>query len=889
MAFHPFHFFRKRMKTFLAILTIVTMFIFILTGFSGSIVDNFGSWFGAGRKDTAEVTRLYGSKVTVSDLDQVLQDRRTANAFMAQAIGSMSSDADKKLSTLDPEASNHVATTLQQLRQFIGMGIPLQNLVRFGMFTRPIQDLRGYQQALLEKGKAEAAHLVGKIAGSYSLMEWQILNPLYFGGGTGADDLLDFLVWKKQADDLKINLTDEDLRKAINLEAGGEVLTGNPTKDSEKVGLYLQGLSRKPLTLKDVYSALREEYRVRLAKEVLLGSASGARSAMGNMVGDEVPGEGTPDEFWNYYKENQTKLQLALLKVPVQQFTDQVKQVPTQQELEDLFRRYKNDEPSPDQPTFGFRQPRKVKVEWVAADPESPHYREAAEKALPVLSASAPLALLPFPGALGGGTPGAVAAFAGHMAVGSLWNAPLQFEYESYAKGIKSWWDASNVTPEGTNPYATGFRRPDTIVSVAGQLIGSGLTGGTPWTAAGALGGSLEIRLAEQKAREVSMILAGAGPFPLSVVAQEAALAHVSVPPLAAVRSDLAASIRNRLAPEMTQAALAAFVKDLEAKRFSPKEAAEYVEKNANIEHGITGHAVMKELRDEAGIADDPALAPLRRTEEKGVPLTPSGLRDFAGRFFTARGPDGRPTLTQPYQPQPLSDFRTNATYYYWLTENEKAKPLNFTEARPKVEEAWKVIQARKEAKQAAEHIVEAMKNRGEGISAERFLKDEAERLKAAHPKAGYETSDLFRVSRLVRSDTPLAGTPTQYEPYKFPETAIAYPQPDAVDELLKKLNQPGDAVVITDRPERNFYVAVLEKRDVPDEREFFDVYQHAPRRGFIVNPLWSRFQAERDQEHRTRMVRHLREGSQAPLNKQGNYVIDPEVRRRIRGGPGEE
>ncbi|HEX5271976.1 MAG TPA: hypothetical protein VFW33_15865, partial [Gemmataceae bacterium] len=79
MAFHPFGFFRKRQKSLLAALTILSMFIFILTGFSGSIFDSAGQWWRGGHKgDPTEVTTLYGKKVTVGDLDQVTQDRRMA-------------------------------------------------------------------------------------------------------------------------------------------------------------------------------------------------------------------------------------------------------------------------------------------------------------------------------------------------------------------------------------------------------------------------------------------------------------------------------------------------------------------------------------------------------------------------------------------------------------------------------------------------------------------------------------------------------------------------------------------------------------------------------------------------------------------------------------------
>ncbi|HEX5269046.1 MAG TPA: hypothetical protein VFW33_01100, partial [Gemmataceae bacterium] len=806
--------------------------------------------------------------------------------FMMQAVGSSVASAQSKLATLDAEAADHVRMTAGQLQQFLQMGIPLANLARFGMLSKPVEDLRKYQLTLLQNKKTDAARLVGKIAGSYALMEWEVTHPgeLYFGGVLTPDGLLDFQIWRKQADALNITLTDEDMRKAVNAEADSDVLTGDPNKDADKVALYLRGQFRT-VEPKAVYNALREEFRVRMAKEVLLGSAGGARPATGGgLAGNEVPGEGTPDEFWDYYKDNLTTLKATFLKLPVKQFIAEVKAQPSQQELEDLYRRYKSDEPNPERPTPGFKVPRKVKVEWVAADPESPHYREAADKVLPALGASGPLALLPFPAA---GAPAGAAGAAAQMAAGSLWNVPQQFEYLSYLKGIKSWWDAGSVTPEPNSPYATGLRRPDGVASVTGQLVGSSLSATLPWGAA-TLGAVTEVRLAEQKSRQAAMVLAAANPFPLSVAAQEAALADVPVPTEAAVRADLAARLRNRLGPEMADAVMTAFVKGLEAKRFNPNEAADYVKQNANIEHGITaGPTLMGESRDEYTIADDPALAPLRATAEKGNTFTPTDRRRFSDQFFTTAGADGRPTQTQPYQPRPITDVRTRATYYWWLTDSEKPKTRSFTEAKADVEAAWKLIQARKLAREAADRIVADMKKRGEGISGDRFLKDEAERLKAAHPGAGFDTFDLIGVSRLKRPDQPFLAA-NRYEPYNFPETTIAYPRPDTVDELMTKLKEPGDSLVFTDRPERIDYVAVLEDRKVPSEKDFFDVYKHAPP-GIISDSLWARFQAEREQKYRAAVVRHLRAEALAPLDDQGNYKIDPDVRKRIRGGPGEE
>src|SRR5262249_3979987 len=145
---------------------------------------------------------------------------------------------------------------------------------------------------------------------------WRQAHPgqLYFGGTLSTDDLLDFLLWKQQADKLKITLTDEDVRKEINQETGTEALTGNTVKDTEKIRTLLRGAARN-YTPKELYAALREEFRVRLAQEALLGTSAGARAALGTgLASSDLPAGATPEQFWEFYKDKQTKLDVGFVK-----------------------------------------------------------------------------------------------------------------------------------------------------------------------------------------------------------------------------------------------------------------------------------------------------------------------------------------------------------------------------------------------------------------------------------------------------------------------------------------------------------------------------------------------------------------------------------------------
>src|SRR5581483_11240894 len=339
----------------------------------------------------------------------------------------------------------------------------------------------------------------------------------------------------------------------------------------------------------------------------------------------------------------------------------------------------------------------------------------------------------------------------------------------------------------------------------------------------------------------------------------------VPVPPLTAVHEDMAERARARLGPQLADGALETFTKELKAKRFTLKEAAEYVQKNANPEHGITAHDIMAEPKDAADIAADPALKPLKGAREQLLPMTPQETKQFADTLL-------RPTQT--YDPE---EFRNvgGTPYYFWLAESAKAYVPTFEAARPKVLAAWKFIRARELARKAADQLIADLKARPQGTDAERFLRDEAAR-------RGFELFSPFplTITKLEKAQT-VQATSAEYHPYRFKETDFPFPRPDAVDKLFGDLKQPGDATVLKDRPDRVYYVAVLLKKpDVPTEKDFYDVYKNAPR-GFLTDPLWAIFQNERDDKYREALVRQFRIESGAPLDSDGNYKLDPEVRKR--------
>src|SRR5262245_45968695 len=108
MAFNPFHTFRKYSKTMFAILTIVCMFIFVLSSGlkRGDFFSDFPSYFGGGGSKYPEVGRLDGKRIDVRQLMELRRQREAANVYMFSLVQGAQSKVlerlEKRLKDLSP-------------------------------------------------------------------------------------------------------------------------------------------------------------------------------------------------------------------------------------------------------------------------------------------------------------------------------------------------------------------------------------------------------------------------------------------------------------------------------------------------------------------------------------------------------------------------------------------------------------------------------------------------------------------------------------------------------------------------------------------------------------------------------------------------------------------
>ena len=124
----------------------------------------------------------------------------------------------------------------------------------------------------------------------------------------------------------------------------------------------------------------------------------------------------------------------------------------------------------------------------------------------------------------------------------------------------------------------------------------------------------------------------------------------------------------------------------------------------------------------------------------------------------------------------------------------------------------------------------------------------------------------------------------TEYRDYTVgPAEAdkLPYPPPprDFVKQLLT-LQNPGDALVVKDRPASHFYVAVLLERSEPKLKEFNELYSQ----GAEGDALWETLMTQERKDYRERVLLQLRRETGAALDDKGKFVIPEDVGARFTG-----
>lgn len=915
MAYNPFSWFRQNQKAIFVVLTIMCMIVFIAQFGAGDVFSRAMAYLGQGREAGQVVATLNGRRLQEGELARLATRRKLANDFLVNTIAKeqgplldgllnkklkIEEGKDNPLFGLREIASNLMMNRRQregivnqmrqrgatpQIMQFMQMQMEQINVRSRESAVQGLNDPNtGLVAIAARKGVSDNPENLETLSQVGSLLGFELWSysasreDFFLGGNKQMDSLLDFNLWQQQADRLGIYLTDADVAREITRDAGGAELF-DPTKQSldreKKLTDFLVMVGRReygPITTSDLVAALREEYRVVLAQSLLMGFEPGIRGWRSLVGGSVSPSVGTPDEFLKFYREFRTTLRAKIMPVKVESFVAQIKAEPKEDELRKLFDRYKEQEPNPASRTPGFKEPRRIRAEYVMGSVETPHYRDQGRSGAEMLAEMADpsrrakiVVLAPALSPLGAGPLGQSLAMAGPIVLD-----PVRTEYENYLKTTEAWvyQDFSGFQKE-SGLQLSSIAKPGVVAQTLTDLGGpfgqlATLYGiGT----ANELRGAIKISATRVLGLSPSSAAAGLDSLLTSVALAAPFLPEVL--PLENLKPSITASQGQKLARERLAINMADLREELSKLKGQTNVSADMLAKKAKEMH-LTFHRGVRPV-SEMELTDAGKTA----TTDLGLNAFKEGFNRITQRTFTFTeltrvlfGDQGTYLLTQrnviPSETEEM---------LFWRSEDLPVRMRSFSDAREDVLAAWKIEQARDLARRKALEI------------RDRINKDKLNPADAARLLAEAKTGDVFELDNIAQAVPPKEVRPearTEYRRFEIPESLeskLPYPPAD-LPKLLLEAKRAGEAVVFLDRPGRTFYVTVIDARDEPSVSDFKKLYERSPFR----DPLYDLFVLRKQDEYRKALVEQIRKEAGAKLDKDGRYDLPEDVRKRFTG-----
>ncbi len=339
MAFNPFSGFAKYKRLWMGAVMILVMITFVLcTGSRGGFDEVLLRVFRFGG---IQVASIDGTTYYRQDFDVLVKQRKVANDYMRIYSKTIIDMCNERLRGLGESKDDNAKQMIMQLSQ-----------VR-------------------------------------TLLTFRTKNPKFFDTGTKADELIDFRVWLAEADRLNIQILPQALEQLID-----EELHKHKAIDREQLlrvenkvlAEVMRNHGHEIVNVEFVRRALENEFRVRIAQ---LADAEYQFHTYERRAPKRINPSMTPDaeiyaqlvrlpmspgQLWDFYQENRREFDVALLPIPVADFTKDIAD-PDPKKLEDLFEKFKKAQydPASDQP--GFRKPQQIRVQYVSADPNSPFFK----------------------------------------------------------------------------------------------------------------------------------------------------------------------------------------------------------------------------------------------------------------------------------------------------------------------------------------------------------------------------------------------------------------------------------------------------------------------------------------------------------------------------------
>lgn len=847
MAYNPFNIFRRNQKAIFAVITVIIMFVFVMSSGLGGNADFFNwlpQWLGSKRGGEA-LCKLDGSKVTDRELTQLRFQRVMASRFMIYS-------ADITMNNLRKEQQARMQqVTDERARNILNQGSfaleVMMNPQFRGMAGQFQQSLNASYRLASEPNAQPAEKEIVRMMQFRQQLLYQLersKDEEYFfnAPNRSQNDLIDFMIWQKKADQYGISFTTADIVDMITHEFEGFFVKGDDVSARKAMQSAYQGFNWEACV-----HAIGEEFRVRTVQSLLLGPAM--VYTRGDRMYGGVPVFTPPFELFDYFRTECSPTEYVLLPVPESGFLNKVAGQPSLEEMEQLYKKYKDDEPNPARETPGFKTPRRVKLEWVSASASEPFYQKLSEESLKQGELQAKIGSL-FTVPLPGMSPAWVAAAVGPLDAKNLLldinSARTEYadRIREHDRLLESQWPQPSYV---TQLLDTSVIRPPTLAAALGGSIGASLTAAGPLPAVAAFESSVRaFEIRDRIRAEVVRVLGAVptGPGMLATVLGGQAASKMLLPKALSIETmqpELLKDLREQTAKQLLLNDLKAFIKDVDERNekiAKGKDAKEKEKSRAELKtfiaeyiarHGWQ-HGGSTALDTEWTMEEDPGLAPLREALVRSH--TGNLYAPFGQRFFwqetNGRGKAPATGLYKPeYYPSEPSPHESPAAkpepkYLVWRTEDVPAKPSpGFQADKDKIIAAWKQMKARELAKAKAESLVNAIRSSAGDTPTliEQNLNELANSLRneITDPKAR-ERVKVFPLPGVcpLTSVDPTTGMDNLmlHEFRLVPTNNIPFPTKEMADTLLaERTRPPKTAFVLTDLPHDTYYVAVLVNR----------------------------------------------------------------------------
>lgn len=905
MAFNPFEAFsiRSKMgKSVMAILGIVVMLTFVLsTGQINSkndFFDQFVRLFG-GKGSGEVVATAYGDKILDQDLNEINRQRRAANTFLMGALATSHMEAAKDLEN-DLKGSALTADTKRDIERFVALKVNSEkDPGAYVTFLRGLMDFQRFSpdgQKLIQamsraRSKPDSADKKALDTISAIILHDIGLSPLVLVGelGTSDRDLLDFALLLKKADQLGIHFSKEGLNDLIERDTGGKLskegrnAIDRRMRETGRFGEYSPDW---------LMTAIGNEYRARSALAALQGESPEAYNSRQrratslpamilNVDASTTPlpgalntasalaGSMTPAEFYEFYKDRCSEHTFAMIELPAEKFLADVKAPPTPKELNDLFNKYRGELPDLSKDRPGFKEPRKLKVEFVTLDATAPRI----EQAIPKVKA-ADAFLWANAGALSG-NPMQALITASRPAIAE--SIPVKQAVADKMEPNLSRYQAHEWFTY--SPRDVSVFRPQPIASLLAGF------GGYPTLTSAVAANSLAFRQIEAhdlKTRTPFLLQAWLMPFTptmgnaLGMPAFSYAL-NPKLPPEGVYLPEIIKDLKKRERQQLFDADVKQLNTKLmeltrDASPFGAKVDKTKVEKSREeckkyIAEWLKDRKLTalgtKTAIDQTAMVTDPDLKPLNAlavSEPDGTnSLTKKLFAMFDPRSF---GGAGAPFASvQPFQPDwfpadPAGDGLDKPNHLVWVSEDVDARGYNSLqnannltngEMSRRVDREWRLEKARALAKAEADKLADQVRTIAKGISTnptgvEKQLRD----LALKNEFRMFEIENLA----ILKLQPGATAAKIAYEEPKIEKHQVLYPSDNFAGQLLDLRKEPlGGVKVLQDAPRSRYYVACEVARAEKTIDQFRSVFAKVTAAGPANDPLFDRYALPQERE----------------------------------------